>query len=313
MLIILEGPDGAGKTTLANDIAVYLATLPHYNGSAIDILHRGPATQHPLDEYELPLIGYRPGTGHLVCDRWHLGEAVYPRILNRTTRWDVAVARHINLFLKSRGACVVGMLATTDELVTRLITRGDDLIQPAQLTDIAYAYRLLRDEYQVANVAEPRNVITPRRVVGYAYLHQRACQVLNKFETYIGSPHPRRLLLGEIRAKLPPTKRGMPAFAPYPATSGHYLLTHLNTGQHDVGLANACDVDNPLLLWKTLNRPPVVALGRRAHAQLRDLEVPHAVVPHPQYIRRFHHSGGAAYADLIMTVKDGEDMTSWRP
>lgn len=311
MLIILEGPDGAGKTTLAHEIVRYVG-IEHKH--TLEVWHRGPATQHPLDEYELPLVDYRPGMSrHVICDRWHLGEAIYPTILARETRWDVAVARHIDLFLKSRGAYVVGMTAPTDELVTRLINRGDDLIEPSQLTAISYAYRMLRDEFHVSNFMEPSGIITPRYVVGHAYPHQQPCIALNRFETYVGTPHPRRLLLGEIRAKLLPTRRGMPAFAPYPATSGHYLLTHLNAPRLDVGLANACDVDNPLLLWKALNRPPVVALGRRAHTQLRDMDVPHATVPHPQYIRRFHHKGGPAYADLIMTVKSGEDMTSWRP
>src|SRR5690348_14510865 len=116
MLIILEGPDGAGKTTLANEIIRFFTGLSLHRHEPIELLHKGPCISHPLDEYELPLINYRPGAKHIVCDRWHLGEAIYPAILKRNTKWDVAIDRHIELFLRSRGACQIGLTATSAEL-----------------------------------------------------------------------------------------------------------------------------------------------------------------------------------------------------
>jgi hypothetical protein len=102
---------------------------------------------------------------------------------------------------------------------------------------------------------------------------------------------------------------------PYPGTSGHYLLSLLDpNGSCRVGLANACDVDDPIALWKTLDEPRVVALGRMASMKLTWAGVPHGTVPHPQYVRRFHHATGHLYAVLIRDVaRSGEDAASWRP
>ena len=65
-----------------------------------------------------------------------------------------------------------------------------------------------------------------------------------------------------------------------------------------LGIANACEEDIGKL-WETLGRPAVVALGRAAAEQCRQAELPHGVVPHPQYVRRFHHHHGRRYGAMI--------------
>jgi thymidylate kinase len=142
LLIILEGPDGAGKSTLAREIADQLC--PH----VVKMLHAGPPTAHPIDEYVTPLLDYRPGAGsHIICDRWHLGEMVYPQILERPTQWNIGIERLVHRFLRSVGACVVLLQPTLSELRTRLDVRGDDLITSLQLEDITRAYANLPAEY----------------------------------------------------------------------------------------------------------------------------------------------------------------------
>src|ERR687897_2440373 len=84
LLVILEGPDGAGKSTLSRELAASLRAA--YPADSISEFHKGPPHHHPLVEYEQPLFHYRPGTGrHIICDRWHVGEAVYPEVLGRAT------------------------------------------------------------------------------------------------------------------------------------------------------------------------------------------------------------------------------------
>lgn len=98
MLIILEGPDGAGKSTLAQELAAHLGRT---TSDKVEVWHRGAPTHHPLEEYLLPLLSYRPGTGHhLILDRWHWGEAVYPKILNRPTQLGDAAWWSIEAYLR---------------------------------------------------------------------------------------------------------------------------------------------------------------------------------------------------------------------
>lgn len=70
--IVLEGPNGGGKSTVA------AALKPHM------LLKAGPPTHTTAyEEWVAPLIQYAdlPFTNLVVADRWHLGEAVYPALL----------------------------------------------------------------------------------------------------------------------------------------------------------------------------------------------------------------------------------------
>lgn len=310
MLIILEGPDGAGKSTLAREIADLIG-----QHAEVEIRHAGPLTEHPLDAYEVPLANYRPGTKHIICDRWHLGEAVYPQIFNRPTLWDGAIAEHVNLFMQSRGACVILLDPKITELRLRYTVRGDDLVKKHQLEWIAGIYRALPAHY-VSRTYGANETPIPRQIVQLARNLHIAATALNQFETYVGPPNPHVLLLGDERATAARLKQpDLPAFAPYASTSGHYLLDHLIIGSMwRVGIANACDVDDAAELWETLGRPRVVTLGNRAHECVARQGIPHGAVPHPQFVRRFYHKHGAEYASVIKNASlTHVDRRSWRP
>lgn len=308
MLIVLEGPDGAGKSTLAREINDIIG-----RHAPVEMLHAGPLTGHPLDAYELPIASYRPGTRHIICDRWHLGEMVYPTLFDRATRWDDAVAQHIHMFLQSRGACVVVLNPGVEELRTRLEVRGDALIKPRHIDSIVRSYEKIPSVFiDIGGSATPKSIIKRARIA-----HLNAIK-LNRFETYVGPPNPKVLILGDERA-FAARKRapGLGAFMPYRNTSGHFLLKHLaRTGAyiHTIGLANACDADNPSELWEVLGRPKVVTLGSNAHEKLVRQDIPHGAVPHPQFIRRFHVRSGTDYVLAIsQAASSREDLRTWRP
>ena len=332
MLIIIEGPDQVGKTTLAGRLAATLQTSSGHERDVVEVLHCGPPMKHPLDEYERPLWDYRSGTGeHVICDRWHLGERVYPAVLGRPTEMDNASWYHIELFLRSRGALLVPMFGDPDVLSFR--------IEPMQHwpDDAAFENWQVRHRWEVKRLFDEyvRVSLLPHfpipgtgvhgtqppalePIIAAARLAEDLAKATSGYETYIGSGTPRALLLGERRGNSKGPQEG-PAFGPYPGTSGRWLLNALATRPdlvREVGLANACEEPDLFELWKQLGSPPVVTLGREAARCVTALPngrrpFPVAEVPHPQYVRRFQHRRKTEYADLVADAVGRRGRQDW--
>lgn len=320
-MILLEGPDCVGKSTLAVRITKDLEKLGRGavgGESNVELIHKGPPVLHPLDEYVTPLLAYRPFTGHhVVCDRWHWGENVYPQVFNRTTRYDEAVCYYTELFLMSRGAYVVHVTGPQDRTTRCIEHRGDDLVD----VDSVKTMHLLFEDCERTSLNQFVRVdghtvyddaLRYMNIIERAGTLGRTAAKLKRFTTYVGPPKPNLLLLGDVRGKsTPPIDDLRPAFMPYPSTSGHYLFTHLVrrlniTQLGRIGIANACDVDDAEQLWETLDRPYTVTLGRRAD-KITGKWVNHSV-PHPQFMRRFKNAHGAEYVRDIITDSPIERM-----
>jgi len=303
MLIVLEGPDGSGKTTAVRKLTQRGALR------GATVLHFGPIEKDPLEEYELALQWYRPGTRqHVICDRLHLGERVYGPLLRGESKLDDARLLHIHLFLQSRGAVVIIMRERLDVIRFRLETRGDDLIKQKNLADIIADYRLLALTGWSDHQSTPLDLAD---VYDFARYRDKMCAPLVDFPTYVGGFRPSALLLGDTRNS--PAEYES-AFVPFNATSGHFLLEALTPsfGQR-IGIANACE-ENVEQLWKILECPPVVCLGRNAQRVAKLNNVPHSTVPHPQYVRRFHHKMKRRYGELIQALAQRRaeiDLGGW--
>jgi len=299
VLIILEGPDGGGKSTLARELAAELKA---------EIWHRGPPTSHPLDEYETPLFPYRPREDvDIVCDRWHVGEWVYPQVLGRKSQADDATWRHIELFLAARGALIIYIMPELDVLRQRIRQDGDWLIKESQLEEIYELYEMqtYRTDMRVNVVRH----VDPAHVIAAAKGLENQAASIRHSGSYVGPPDPKMLYVGERRSFEYPYP---PAFGPYPATCGHWMLSHMPM-MPNTGLANAYEEDLRGL-WKSLDEPRVVALGRLADNELMAAKIPHGTVPHPQYCRRFIHHEGDWYRDLIYrAATEQEDLLKCRP
>ena len=113
MIVIFECPDGAGKTTLAEQVAE--ATGAVY-------IHACEPERHPLVEYTAPLDLKKD----YVLDRWHLGEIVYGPLYRGGSGLTAEQFWAVEQYLDERGAIVVLCNGRTEELVTRLRARGED-------------------------------------------------------------------------------------------------------------------------------------------------------------------------------------------
>jgi thymidylate kinase len=74
--IILEGPDGAGKTTLAQELVRVFNLEYHHEGPP-------PLDRYPIHHYSELITSRRRPT---VFDRLHLGETVYGPLLRGSSR-----------------------------------------------------------------------------------------------------------------------------------------------------------------------------------------------------------------------------------
>lgn len=326
MLIIIEGPDGVGKTTFVSGLQRFLQQC-HPNHRT-EVMRRGVPTQHPLDEYITPLLNYEPEMRHnIITDRWHVGEWVYPSVLKRKTVADRAVWYYIEMFLQSRGALVVHLDDAEENIAQRIRDRGDALIIPEMTPQIAQAYRFMYDEHLTQH--------TRFRVGGrvsnelaYQWIKARASQLehaavnVAPFVTYVGHPSAATLLVGDVRHNVEVEDAGThhirPAFMPYRATSGHFLLKHLqrHTIHNAMAMVNACDVDDIEKVITAVQPLLIVALGENAAKKVGGMGffTGFGAVPHPQYVRRFHNKHGDAYASVIaQAARAQKDMRKWRP
>ncbi len=289
MLIILEGVDCAGKTTLANQLAEEL-------GGA-QILHRGPPEQHPLIEYEKALDWYRPGgvSNHAICDRWHLGADVYGPLMRDDPGLEPEVRWHIEAYLRSRGGMLVLVEPPSPEvMLERMHTRGEDYVNDAQALHCLGAFRGVYDLSHLTKTVY-NGTVPISLLLDVANSLEETATELTPFPSYVGPPLPRVLLLGDRRNTFSNERDGDAAFMPYNATSGKWLLDALGDVD-DVGVANACEIGRDLpRLIEALGLPKIVTMGTAAAGQCDTVGLEHTHVFHPQYMRRFHHGDSEAY------------------
>lgn len=297
--IIIEGPDGAGKSTLAAALGDLWINDYGKRPSTAHLLHRGPSQLSSLDDYQLPLQEYDLYSDLVVCDRWHLGEEVYGPRLRGGSKTTEAEFRHLELYLRARGAVQVILDTSPEELKRRLIKRGDEdaKLTIDDLADLQRRYTAAEDKTQLPSLTFFGDGTWP--------VEKSAAQAMlfwssqgprhHDFKTLIGQPHqPRLLLLGDVKSDL---AHGLEAaFVPRPGSIGSWLLPQIPTDQlQGVALANANEEDVRALV-DFVNPSRVVALGNNATNACRRARVQCESKFHPQYVRRFHHDAFETYA-----------------
>lgn len=317
MIFTLEGPDLAGKSTLADE----LEKLYVSHDVVVNRFKHGPlkADQDPLSEYLVPLQDY-DGNRIWIIDRLHLGELIYGPLLRGASRLTMAQAYYIELALRSLGGYQVHVTAMQEMLSRRYAARGDDLVSLEQLLTVREHYNTLiyhhmpwyagihtdtmtsaHHAYCVMTSSGPPRQTTP-------YLRWQEGTVPAE---YLGGPRPKVLLLGDRQANGSATQRRPTViwpFAPWNGTSGHWLFQAMNTADvriYDIGIINACDRSPADLatVWHALGQPPTIALGLNAKKSAEAAKVPLANhIPHPQFARRFHHKDLLSYGLEIRKV-----------
>lgn len=302
MLILLEGPELAGKTTLAERLR---------DEHGFTVLHRGPPQVHPLLEYERTLELEEESDAHIVLDRWHVGELIYGPLLRGASSIDAAMTKHIDLFLQARGCVVVILNPEIAELDRRwTVSAKEQLITWTQELQVRQAYHDYGYQHTEALRYSYIDETRLRYLLDEANDREGRTAWLRRYGMYVGSHNPEWLFVGDRPAR---THRNghLAAFIPYEGSSGHYLLSALlaQPTLSSFGLTNANVEQDTHDLWELLGQPNVVALGVNAAAALDRMNVPCAMAPHPQYVRRFWHARCKEYGEaLIHAAETGEDV-----
>lgn len=134
MKIIVEGPDGVGKSTLVNYIA---------NKYNLSIYHSSSETKNDL-EYHEDLIS----KDNVILDRANLGEIVYPLVYNRETKmdWDKQID-FMNECQDEEIIYIIMYASDFEDLKSRLYKRGDTNRVLENAEKINIAFKLLAEQF----------------------------------------------------------------------------------------------------------------------------------------------------------------------
>ena len=307
MVILIEGPDGSGKTTLAGQLMLLGFGYVHMS---VPRPARNPLT------YWLARFKGRPHP--LVIDRMHWSEDVYGPLtrggsaLSDLDRWV------LEGWLMAHDAKIVLCLPPVEAVLENVaLDSGAPNHADAGLVRAVYEeYRLGRDV--------PGHWPTSLPVLNYDYTAEKATALLRRLglatsralpadHEGIGSPRPPWVFVGDRHGSC----RG-PCGVPFVFRSacGDYLRRALCGA--GLGLADYHVLDGWLWNDDGTVRPhdifgnwqwrlrPHIALGRSAECALAEARItPWASLPHPQYWSRFRGRDLDGYVRLIREALHG--------
>jgi len=265
MLIVLEGVDGAGKTTLTQRI---MSTLP----AETLRLHSGPLKGDPLKEYLWRLRAYQPDSyQNIICDRWHVGELIYGPLFRGQSKLTPEMLTYIEMFLDKLGAYKLVVTADLMTIRQRLTDRGENLLATNDVGMVWDFYNEYAHEHswQLVGSDEVMSSITSR-----ARALRAGARQLMPYHSYVGPTNPRFLVLGK-GTSLPLAGRPAyeQAFVPYLDTPYPGIIKRM--GNRIFGMADPMR-DNIQMLQGALGNPTLVAVDKLTSDQLR--YTPHKMI-----------------------------------
>ncbi len=134
-VIALEGCDGVGKTTVARRFA------EDYGYRVVHSTHQARATDL-FGHYESLLT--QPGP--LVLDRCFVSEAVYGHLFRGLSRLADSDLRTLAKLLRRQPGVLVHLLASPDDIVSRLHARDGSALSPEHVASISARYEAVVED-----------------------------------------------------------------------------------------------------------------------------------------------------------------------
>ena len=128
MLVVLEGCDGSGKSTVARSLAKVLGA---------EIIHCTSTT--PNDKKFFESIIEASKTRNIIADRFCYGQFVYQKEKDRPLG-NIQNLHRLETKMLKAGARVVYVEAPVDEVEQRLKARGEKLINGLSVSEVMVRY-----------------------------------------------------------------------------------------------------------------------------------------------------------------------------
>lgn len=299
-MIILDGCDATGKTTLANKLCEALGFPRFKNG----VVHREGA------EYYLRHALSNPY--HTVADRFHLTEYAYPSL-----KQDGRVPLLVELqHLLERVMMIqpsVLIYCQTDEatIAENFRVRGEDNVRPEEIKQLLYYFQVAYDQSILPKMIYDYRTTPPEVVLRFIMnrINERKelGDDLAQFEgvgEYLGNPI---MLVGESYTDGqwvgPRINRALSKLT----GSSVYLSRALRfNSDKTYYLTNAKKYEEPYWCERALQEEvrlvqpsKVIALGEVAHQHLFAARIAHQQVEHPQYRKRFKYDQIEEYSKQL--------------
>jgi hypothetical protein len=294
MIIILEGPDGAGKSVLATTLQHRLSA----QGQKVTLRHHGP---YPT--VKDPSINYLGGLkrfGHsdnarqaLVIDRCWLSEPIYGAALRKgVDRVGVASRRMLERVALKIGTIVVRCRPPFEVCQRNWAARkGIELIQDNEVLQQVHALYGAMHEHTHLPVIDydytgARDALDPLWQMIDALRHYRPPSV------GIGAWSSKSMLLVGERVSRYGISDDLPFMSFHRGGCSQWLALQLEAwGVREDRLywVNAATA-SPDFLGRVDAPPRAIALGQAAARWCRHAGLNYVTVPHPQHQKRFHHN-----------------------
>lgn len=298
-VVILDGPDGAGKTTIANNLQEAGFRYLH-NG-----LYPDDTGEQLLKRYTAQIVACIQSGDNYVIDRCYLSEYVYGNVKRDNDRLGLHGRTLLRRLCQMSGVTEIVCLPRWDTVRSNWLAKVADYTDNViELQQIYLMYRGLRhfDGYRAHDFE----------------LHAGIAGIGNAtLSSMTGSLDARVVLIGER------VNHAKQAIADLPFHSLHgssrYLFECLrlaNIDESDLAFINAAPLDAELTPrnanrrqvthYKNLLEPlsyisytHAVALGRIAEEACKQQGIRHVVIPHPAYAMRFKGSARTTYSEFL--------------
>jgi hypothetical protein len=305
MVIILEGPDGSGKTSLARRLEKEWGMIYSHEGPPPD-----NKDDSRLDYYAVTLIRALRRKQPTVFDRFHLGELVYGPVARSSDRLGYGGMRLMRRLCFANHVLIKICQPPYDvalENWRRKLAAGDDYVRDERkFFDTYYRFKALTAYEETFDYTHDYD----QQYYDLTNKLQGPCQPLPK--GMIGRPEAQVLFVGE-RSNSKREDLDLPFFS-MTQSAGYLNRAIWEAGFHEREIAfvnayklNQMENDLNRAVQALPNLKVAVTLGDKAkHLLSRQLRpgVNVESLPHPQYWKRFNNGRTDEYTERLKEVRE---------